>query len=218
MGIEWTGSNQPQVGPVITQTGVNWPGSHTWRVGDRAMEVWWGLVNSASASKTITISLPFMQGTGTVTCATADICEYSGLDTAFIQSQYIDQSADNLGTGTTIDTTATSTTAYANELWVGGALLNGHSQSSPTNGFTLLDGALNTGISVSYLENIVSSNGQADTGTTGSGSGPWLATLVTFPAATTTFVLPESAIGALSAIIASAASFIVWKKIKHQKN
>lgn len=220
MGLEWTGSGTPQVGPQITQTGVTWPGSHSWIIsgsaGGSAIEVWWGLVNSA-ASQSITIALPFTQGIGTITSATVDICEYSGLDTAYIQNYYIDQSADNKGTGTAIDTTATSTTTYANELWVGGTLLNGYSQSTPTNGFTLLDGQLNNGISVSYLENIVSSTGQAETGTTGAGRGSWLATIVTFPAAPSEFVLPEGPIGALSAVVAFATSFIVWKKIKHPK-
>ena len=198
MGLELTGSNQPQVGPQITQTGVTWPASHSWTTtsssGGSSIQVWWGLVNSATASKTITIALPFSQGTGTITCATADICEYSGLDTAYIQNQnhYIDQSTDNKGTSTVIDTGKTPTTRYANELWVGGALLNGYSQSSPTNGFTLFDGALNNGISVSYLENIVSSTDQAESGTTGAGAGSWLATLVTFPATPSITLTPSS--------------------------
>ncbi|MGD0995330.1 MAG: hypothetical protein ABR909_07380 [Candidatus Bathyarchaeia archaeon] len=196
MGLELTGSNQPQVGPQITQTGVTWPASHSWTTtsssGGCSIQVWWGLVNSATASKTITIALPFIQGTGTITCATTDICEYSGLDTAYIQNHYIDQLTDSEGNSAVIDTGKTPTTTYANELWVGGALLNGYSQSSPTNGFLLLDGALNNGISVSYLENIVSSTGQAESGTTGAGVGSWLATLVTFPAAPSITLTPSS--------------------------
>ena len=74
------------------------------------------------------------------------------------------------------------TTVYADELWVGGALLNGASQSTPTNSFTLAnDGAVYNGISVSYLEKIVSSAGQVESGTTGATRGAWRVTLATFP-------------------------------------
>ena len=98
------------------------------------------------------------------------------------------------------------------------AHLNGASQSTPTNEFTLAnDGAVYNGISVSYLEKIVSSTGQVESGTTGAARGAWLVTLATFPAATSNFVLPESSIGALSAITAFAASFAVWKKAKKPK-
>jgi len=229
MGLEVTDSNQPQVAPQITQTGVNWPClSHsfvsTGSTSGSGIEVWWGIVNSATASRTITIDLShFSQGSGSVTCATVNVCEYSGIDTSYItQSPYVDQTIDNKGTGTAIDTSNNGlfndpvpTTVYADELWVGGALLNGASQSTPTYGFTLVnDGAVYNGISVSYLENIVSSVGQVESGTTGASRGAWLITLATFPAATSNFVLPESSIGALSAIIAFAASFAIWKKSK----
>jgi hypothetical protein len=220
MGLKYAGSGQPQVGPQFTETGVNWPGlSHSFTSGGStsgsSIQVWWGIVTSASASKTITINLPITHGSGSVTSATVNICEYSGLDTNYMLTNYVDQSTDNAGSAKTIDTDVTATTTYANELWVGGALA-GSAQSSPTQGFTLFGGSVNNGISVSYLENIVSTTGQAESGTTAASTGSWKATLVTFPAATSPFVAPEGPIGALSMLIACAGSFMVWK-IKQRK-
>ncbi|MGD0995331.1 MAG: hypothetical protein ABR909_07385 [Candidatus Bathyarchaeia archaeon] len=179
----------PSVGS-ISQTGVTWYNIFSTSMTGYDIEVWAGIVDSASASKTTTISL-----TGTITSAVADVCEYSGLNTAYIISHpQGDQTASKTKTSptTTTDTTATDPTTYANELWVGGAILNTYAQSSPTHGFTLLDGAISTGISLSYLENIVSSTGNAESGTTAvGGSGVWVAILVTLPATPSITLTPN---------------------------
>ena len=88
IGIESTGSNQPFITPQITQTGVTWlsSGSETTvnsSTGFNSIQIRAGIVNTASASTTITIALNANYGTVSVINATADVCEYSGLDTAY---------------------------------------------------------------------------------------------------------------------------------------
>lgn len=138
----------------------------------------------AGAGTLITINLS--GGTGTF-IDIADVCEYSGIDT----SSYLDKTASNYGYSAAGDTGTTATTTQANELWIGciaaGYSTSGAVQSSPTNGFTLLDGAeLHSGSyygSTAYLEKIVSATGQANSGTTISYSNYWSGLMATFKAA-----------------------------------
>ena len=85
------------------------------------------------------------------------------------------------GSSTHTVTGTTATTTQAKELWIGGITVEASaSQTTPTNGFTLLDGAT-TGVStsVAYLENIVSTTGTASSGTTIS-SNSYVGCIATF--------------------------------------
>jgi len=150
----------------ISQTGVSWSIQRTCTWSYRRVEIWAGVVGSG-AGTTITITLSKSISNG---IAIADVCEYSGLAT----SDFKDQTAYGYGgSQTTTSTGTTETTTQADELWVGAIFAEGTSsvaQSNPTNGFSLLDGANEGytygGASLAYLEKIVSSTGQASSGTT----------------------------------------------------
>ena len=160
----------------ITQTGVTWsvvvPEDPV-----VANEIWMGVVGSG-ASTSVSIALA-----QSVFAAVADICEWSGL-----ASNPVDQTATNNGTSSTqTDTGTTATTTQANELFIGTVGVYGQAQSSPTNSFTMLDGAyfnVTGGISVSYLYKIVSSTGAANSGTTiATSSNAWQGCIATFKGA-----------------------------------
>jgi len=165
----------------ISETGVTWTGSGngkatglSWSKVDT--EIWIGTVGSG-ASKTITVQLS--ASLGTYATAIANACEYNGLASA---SSVLDKTATNgQGGFTSAITGTTATTTQANELWIGGigdlnTGINAYgpaTQSSPTNSFTLLDGANLLGSapayynqSLGYLERIVSSTGTANSGVT----------------------------------------------------
>lgn len=168
----------------ISQGGVTWTKQveQTWAYYPACVngEIWVGVVTSLSASKNITVNLS--AGGGTVG-KVADICEYSGLAI----SGYLDKTASNFGSGGT-DTGTTATTTQNNELWVGGVCWAGANgtQSTPQNGFTLIDGALYNYNSTAFLEKIVSSIGAATSGTTRSSStGGWVGVIATLKASIT---------------------------------
>jgi hypothetical protein len=161
----------------ITQTGVTWTkqvstseslGSYTYDD-----EIWLGIVGS-NPGTVVTVTL---SGTATYG-AVADINEYSGVAT----SGALDKTATNSGKSASASTGMTATTTQANELWVGGISGDYYSQNFPTNGFTLSDGTLYNYISVGYLQNIVSSTGQADSAVTLSTSNDWAGCIATFEA------------------------------------
>ena len=141
----------------INQTGVTWTSQISQTRSIMGGEIWFGVVGSG-ASTSITINLSGTANNGAV----ADICEYSGIAT----SNFLDKTATGSGTGTFTSTGSTATTTQANELWIGITFSDTTTQSSPTNGFTLLDGALYSGATNAYLEKIVSSTGSAYSGTT----------------------------------------------------
>jgi hypothetical protein len=98
----------------ITQTGVTWlkAKSQVQDSGYATAEIWYGIVG-VGASKTVTVNLSI---TGTYYGATADICEYSGLNTTSL----LDKTASNIGAlGTVTDTGTTASTSQNNELWIG---------------------------------------------------------------------------------------------------
>jgi hypothetical protein len=173
----------------IVQTGVDWQFIQTSQANNKAIVIIWAGVVGSGASSSMTIQL-----TGAVTAAVADVGEYSGLNTEYILANGCDQSTNGKGTTTPTNTGTTSTTRYTNELWVAGTVLtNSLTQTSSTNSFTLTDGAVSGTISVGYLETIVSSTGDATTGTNfvGTGSNPWTAVIVTFPAASSMTLTPS---------------------------
>lgn len=110
--------------------------------------------------------------------------EYSGVLPA------IDRIAGATSASTSPDSGAASTSAYANELWIGAIALrlaNGSTFSSPTNSFAIVGqdktSANTTGDrSVCLLEKIVSATGAAQAGATCT-SGVWVAAVLTMPAA-----------------------------------
>jgi len=162
----------------ITETGVTWSyqtsetDSTTGTATDT--EIWLGVVTSGTASRTITITTS--SGSGT-TYEIADVCEYSGIAT----SSYLDKTAVAASSGTSTSTGTTATTSQASELWIGGITVEDNSaQTSPTNGFTLLDGAVYQQMSVAYLEKIVSATGTANSGTTISSSQRYAGCIATF--------------------------------------
>jgi hypothetical protein len=163
----------------ISQTGVTWikqisKTNPTDLDHTQDTEIWAGVVGSG-ASATITITLAYYANAGGI----ADVCEYSGM----LTSGFLDKTATNSGLSSSPDTGTTATTAQADELWIGCTGLNGsRSQSTPTNGFTLLDGAVYSSCSCAYLEKIVSATGTANSGTTGSGSAYWAGCIATFKA------------------------------------
>ena len=173
-GWAWSGTT-PTVSS-ISQTNVSWEKaiSVVRPTNYCDAEVWLGAV-SASASTTVTITLS-AAGQGI-----ADICEYSGLaDTP------IDKTASAYGNsaGSLTSTGATATTTQADELWVGSIEFCSGTQSTPTNSFTLLDGADANSTSLVFLEKIVSSTGTANSGTTGSTAwNGWAGCIATFKAA-----------------------------------
>jgi hypothetical protein len=158
----------------ITETGVTWTHQVTGSATYQHVEIWLGTVG-AGASTTITITF------SAAVRATADVCEYSGVAT----SSFLDKTASATGTSTSTSTGTTGTTTQADELWVGGIEVyntQGYTQGSPTNGFTLLDGANTNNIVVAFLEKIVSATGSANSGTTVGLSSVWAGCIATFKA------------------------------------
>lgn len=160
----------------INQTGVTWTKqiSETESNYYSDIEIWLGVVSSG-ASTSITINLSGAPYPGAV----ADVCEYSGVAT----TSFLDKTAVNTDSTQYPDTGTTGTTTQATELWIGGCMsVANATQSSPRNGFALLDGAVySTYMSLAYLEKIVSSTGTANSGTT-TGIQRWAGCIATFKA------------------------------------
>lgn len=144
----------------ISQTGVTWA-QQVYRQnsnGTGYVGIWAGVVG-AGASTSVTVNLNKAADRGAV----ANICEYSGLRT----SDFLDKTATSYnGPVTQTDTGTTATTTKAEELWIGGIETAWKTQTNPTNGFMLFDGQKYSQTAVAYLEKIVSSQGQANSGTT----------------------------------------------------
>jgi hypothetical protein len=167
----------------IGQTGVTW--SQVVAASGDVASIWMGNVG-ASAGTVITLTIA--SGGATDLLEIADVCEWSGL------SGVVDQSSSNAGgTGTALATGTTGTITKANELLVGitiGAVFNkgvsdSAAQSSPTNSFTLLDGAnvvdsSGNDASLAYLYKVVSSTGTYSSGTTSATEVYWEGCIATF--------------------------------------
>ena len=160
----------------ISQTNVVWTSqiTKTGAFGQIGSEIWFGVVG-AGASDTITVNLSGDSDLG----ATADVCEYSGILTA----GFLDKTASSSGgAGTVTNTGTTAATTQADELWVGVVNARYESQSTPTNGFTLMDGTETNNLSIVFLEKIVSAIGAANSGTTASANCYWCGCIATFKA------------------------------------
>lgn len=170
----------------VSQTNVIWTQVAT--VSDNSFgdsEIWKGVV-SASAGTVLTISVT--GGTGDYGWEIADCCEWSGLSGVVDKTNY-----NNGGEGTSSDSGTTATTTQNDELVVAGigatasAQSHTNAQSSPTNGFTLLDGtstvvAIYSYASVGYLYKIVSATATYNTGTTIAYDSYWVGCIATFKA------------------------------------
>lgn len=151
----------------LSSQGTTWTSQVTESAdgGITDVEIWFGVVGS-NAGKTISVTVTGGSG-GTGECI-ADVCEWSGVAT----SSFLDKTAVNSGgQGTTMTTGTTATTTQANELWignVGGGWNPPGNGSSPTNGFTLLDGQYKPTSyhALCYLYKIVNSTGTASAGIT----------------------------------------------------
>ena len=139
----------------ITETGVTWTrmvhyNGITAGSSYPDMEIWAGVIGSG-ASTSISVSYSH----SSFGCV-ADVCEWAGL----VTTNFLDKNATSSGTGTTGNTGTTASISQTNELIVGGVIgvYSGTvTASSPTYGFTLLDGAYYTYQCTSYLYKIVSS-------------------------------------------------------------
>jgi len=160
----------------ITQTGVTWTKqiSKSYKTYTYVTtEIWFGVVGDG-ASTTVTIALSSDAGYGGI----ADICEYSGVAT----TDFLDKTATLGGYTNAPKTGTTATTTQADELWIGSIIATG-GQTTPINGFTLLDGVVYQVVSEAYLEKIVSTTGTAGSGTSTSSSTDWAGCIATFKAA-----------------------------------
>ena len=187
----WVGSGTtfPTINS-ISETGVTWSGIGNPQVQQHYIyaanaymdsEIWVGIIGSDAAT-TITINYAASSA-----AAIADIAEYSGLAT----SSFLDKTAVSNGYSASPATGTTPTTTQANELCVGGILTGFYyysaTQTSATNGFTLLDGTTPSSISLAYLENSVSATGSYSSGTTvTAGADPYVGCIATFKAADST--------------------------------
>jgi hypothetical protein len=220
-------SNTPEVGDVIiaefcykttlwgssfaSQTGVTWKQVQAASNGDMNVEIWAGVVTSASASKTVKANLP-----GSASAAILDVAVYRGLNTNYILNSVpaMDIGANGIGDGTStsISAVGSGTTYYSTELWLGGAMMLTYGQTSPQNGFILIDGQVTNLISLGYYEQIVSARGQPHLGATGLGSGKWLAIVVCFPAAPTLNLTPASGASG-DTVTVSGDNFCYWYSV-----
>lgn len=160
----------------VVQTGITWTLQHQYYYENSAtwnydVEVWKGTVGSG-ASPDITITMNDTTTKGYV----ANVCEYYGNFT-------LDQTADSYGTtGTTLTTGTTGATSQNQELLLG-LICGGGSAThhSPTNGFTLMDGAhYASQVTASYLEKFQTTIGTAGSAVTATASSIWAGTMTTF--------------------------------------
>jgi len=182
----------------ITQSGVNWStlgaGKQVSKTADSNYvdcEIWVGIVE-ASGTPGTAITVNF---SGTINYgAVVDVCEYSGLKT----SGFLDKTNTANGSSTSTATGATGTLSQASELIIGALCNYKGSQSTPTNGFALLDGAqVNSDLSVAYLELIVSATTTQSSGTTAASTIDYAGCIASFeaPASITNINLIDNCYG-----------------------
>jgi len=205
--IECAGSSTNPTVSSISQTRVTWTRQQGYNSNDAPdTEIWAGVVSSG-ASNSITINLT--GGTGGTYMNVANISEYSGL----LASGFLDQTTTNSsgsGKSASADTGTTVTTTQPSELWIGTVTAYDSSSracgmSSPTNGFTLLDGANFANgvynVSNAYLEKIVSTTGTANSGATVATSTYWTGCIATFKTSATPTPPPSDPCAALQAAL-----------------
>ena len=185
------GGGTPVTVSSITQTNVTWNSSASITETNIAnssnsddSEIWATTSVGANAGTIITVNM--VTGGSSFVLAVANVCEYSGL------SSILDKTAVDNGSGGKPDTGTTGTTTAASELWIGSTTYTAGgaiTQSSPTNGFALLDGTDQTNgsfhVSNGYLEYIAAATGSAGSGTSVNRDNNWSGCIATFKAAST---------------------------------
>jgi len=149
----------------ITQTGVTWTYVNSISNFGEQCELWWGLIGSGT-SKSITVTL----SGNPASLAVVNVCEWSGITTV----SPVDQNGTVANVTSPVTISTSGATTFANELvvvsagtWNGGAT----SISSPSNGYTLLDGTGGSNVATSaYMYKIVTSTGTQSTTYTDSGA------------------------------------------------
>ena len=137
----------------------------------------WAAPNVPSGLTTtiqITINSPGANANNNVV---VEVLEYSSL----VISSILDRTASSNGTGTASNTGTTLATTQPSELALGCTVSSAGSQSTPTNGYTLIDGAeVGGSLSVAGLEKILSATGTQNSGTTISSSSAFLGLIATY--------------------------------------
>ena len=137
--------------------------------GNETIEIWY-CWNIASTSQTITVPSVLMN---------SFVQEYSGITSAF---NPFDRTISQEGSGNTVSTGTTITTASPHEVWVAGMLFSNATRvfSAPTNGFVIQNQLAVNNTSAS-LDRIVTTVGTASTSATVSGgAGRWVGAVATF--------------------------------------
>lgn len=162
----------------ISQTGVTWTVQARRSSSPMLTEIWMGQITSASAGTLITATYSYTLGTNGH--GIINVCEYSNI----ALNVPLDRTSSFTGTTQFPLTGTTSTTTATYELWVGSTLSGVSTQTSPINGFTLIDGVKvggSGGVSNAFLEKIVSAKAVANSGTTHSELGyVWVGCIATF--------------------------------------
>ena len=158
----------------VSETGVSWTVAvNSVSAGNYLACICYGVVGSGAGA---VISV-FPSGTSYYGCV-MDASEFSDLS-----STPLDVYASNTGAGTTTDTGTTITTSTPNELFVGDSVTGSQTQSSATNGFSVIGGTpFDSGyVCSAFLYKIVSSTQTANSGCQISGAS-WSGAIATFEA------------------------------------
>lgn len=131
----------------------------------------WAATNIAASETQVTINFSASVDADAVFIEYSDVASVGTLDVF----------ADNTGSSTTADSGTTGTTNQADEVYIAGIINDTTtSQSSPTNGFTLVAEEAGTGTQrVGAYENIVTTTGTANTSVTLGASVGWVGVIVT---------------------------------------
>ena len=183
MGVAVRDVNFTAVVSTIAQTGVTWQqlqSSSDYGIGVTLDgEIWVGIVGPG-ASGNILVTLSAVPSFSAI----ADVFEFSGLAV----TNFLDQIASNSNTvpNNQTDTGTTPPTTQDAELWFGVTISSDDSiQTTPTNGFTLYDGAdFDHNVTLAILIKIVNVIGTANSGTSFTNSNFWVGAIVTIKAAT----------------------------------
>ena len=158
----------------VSETGVSWTVAvNSVSAGNYLACICYGVVGSGAGA---VISV-FPSDTSYYGCV-MDASEFSDLS-----STPLDVYASNTGAGTTTDTGTTVTTSTPNELFVGDSVTGSQTQSSATNGFSVIGGTpFDSGyVCSAFLYKIVSSTQTANSGCQISGAS-WSGAIATFEA------------------------------------
>jgi hypothetical protein len=158
----------------ITQTGVTWTKGRANNTNSNLnVEVWAGSVG-AGASKTITVNIS--GGSGGSYVEIINVCEFKE-----VYSTTANKNAINNGSGTTLDSGTTLATSQDCEITIAAlAGYGNYSQSTPTNGYTLLDGAATSGCSLGFLYNTLTKVQTTEVSDTVSNSITWAGAICTY--------------------------------------